>query len=140
MLWNTDVWSEMERLRREMNGLVNGFERPSGAATYPLVNMYDGRDNLVVTAELPGMTKEKVDITYSDGVLTISGNLEPLAGAKDMAVIRQERSAGKFEKILRLPAKVDQGRITASFTNGILTVTLPKAEEAKPRTIAIEAK
>jgi HSP20 family protein len=140
MMWNADVWNEMERLRREMNSLFSGVESPGRAATYPLVNVYDGRDSLVVTAELPGMTKEKVGITYSDGVLTIAGNLEPLADIKDMAVIRQERSAGKFEKSLRLPAKVDQSKITASFTNGILTVTLPKAEEAKPRTIAIEAK
>jgi len=130
----------MERLRRDMNGLFSGYERTGGAATYPLVNLYDGRDVVIVTAELPGMTREKVGITFSDGVLTIAGNLEPLADVKDMAVIRQERSMGKFEKSLRLPAKVDQNKITASFTNGILTVTLPKTEDAKPRTIAIEAK
>jgi len=130
----------MERLRRDMNGLFSGYERTGGAATYPLVNLYDGRDAVIVTAELPGMTREKVGITFSDGVLTIAGNLEPLADVKDMAVIRQERSMGKFEKSLRLPAKVDQNKITASFTNGILTVTLPKTEDAKPRTIAIEAK
>ena len=140
MLWDVDVWSEMERLRREMNGLFSNFERDGGASTYPLVNLYDEKENLVVTAELPGMTKEKVNITYSDGVLTIAGNLEPLAEVKKMTVVRQERAFGRFEKAIRLPVKVDQNRINAAFSNGILTVTLPKAEEAKPKTIAIEAK
>jgi len=140
MLWNTDLWGEMERLRREMNGLFSNFGRASGATTYPLVNMYDDKDHFVVTAELPGMTKDKVSITYADGVLTIAGNLEPLAEARKMSVVRQERAVGRFEKAIRLPAKVDQNRISASFSNGILSVTLPKSEEAKPKTIAIEAK
>jgi len=140
MLWNEDLWGEMERLRREMNGLFAGSGRAGGAATYPLVNVYDGRENIVVTAELPGMIKEKVAITYADGVLTIAGENAPLSAVKNMAVIRQERAHGKFEKALRIPAKVDQNRISASFTNGVLSVTLPKTEEAKPKTIAIEAK
>jgi HSP20 family protein len=140
MLWNVDVWSEMERLRREMNGLFSNFERESGGSTHPLVNMYDEKDNVIVTSELPGMTKEKVSITYSDGILSIAGNLEPLPEVNKMTVIRQERASGKFEKTIRLPFKVDQNRINAAFSNGILTVTLPKAEEAKPKAIAIEAK
>jgi HSP20 family protein len=140
MLWNTDVWREVERLQREMNMLLGGFDRSGVASTYPLVNMYDGKEAITVTAELPGMTKEKVSITYSDGVLTIAGDLESIAHVKGMTVIRQERAAGKFEKAVRLPSKIDQNRISASFSNGILTVTMPKSEEAKPRTIAIEAK
>jgi len=140
MLWNEDLWGEMERLRREMNGLFAGFNRAGGAATYPLVNVYDGKESVVVTAELPGMTKENVAITYADGVLTIAGENGPPPMAKNMAVVRQERAQGKFEKAVRLPAKVDQNRICASFVNGVLTVTLPRTEEAKPKTIAIEAK
>lgn len=140
MLWNTDLWGEMERLRREMNGLFTNFGRASGATTYPLVNMYDDKERYVITAELPGMTKDKISITFADGVLTIAGNVEPLADVRKMTVVRQERAVGRFEKSLRLPAKVDQNRIGAAFCNGILTVTLPKSEEAKPKTIAIEAK
>jgi HSP20 family protein len=140
MLWNVDVWGEMDRLRREMNSLWTNFDRAAGTSTYPLINIYDGKENLAVTAELPGVAKDKVSITYTDGVLTIAGNREPVAEVKDMAVIRQERAVGKFEKSLRLPVKVDQSKITASFSNGILTVQLPKSEEAKPKTIAIEAK
>jgi HSP20 family protein len=140
MLWDVDVWSEMERLRREMNGLFSDYGRTSGSTTYPLTNVYEGGENIVVTAELPGMTKDGVSITFSDGALTISGKQEPLANVKKMTVIRQERSLGDFEKTLRIPTKIDQGKIAASFANGILTVTLPKSEEAKPKTITIEAK
>jgi HSP20 family protein len=89
---------------------------------------------------MTGMTKDKVNITFADGMLTLSGRLEPLDAAKKMTMVRQERSHGDFEKTIRIPTKVEHDRISASFANGILTITLPKAEEAKPKTIAIEVK
>jgi HSP20 family protein len=140
MLWDIDVWSEMERLQREMNNLFSNYGRSNGSSSYPLTNVYDNQENIVVTAELPGMTKDSVSISYTDGVLTISGKQEPLANINKMTVVRQERAMGNFEKTLRIPIKIDQGKITASFTNGILIVMLPKSEEAKPKTITIEAK
>jgi len=140
MLWNTDVFSEMERLRRDMNNLFSDYGEAAGTATFPLMNVYDSKDTIIVTAELPGITKDQVNITVADGVLTLSGETKPLAKAKGMAVVRQERSEGEFEKTFRIPAKVKQDAIAASFANGILTITLPKAEEAKPKTIFIEAK
>jgi len=140
MLWNLDVWREMERLRRDMEGLFSGYGRTAASATYPLINVYEDKDALVVTAELPGMTKEKVSITFSDGVLTIAGKQESPAGVKNMTAVRKERTEGDFEKTVTIPTKIDQNRINASFSNGILSVTLPKAEEAKPKTITIEAK
>ena len=140
MLWNFDVWREMERLRREMEGLFSNYGRTAASATYPLVNVYEDKDQLTVTAELPGMTKEKVSITFSDGVLTISGKQETPASAEKMFAVRQERTEGGFEKAINIPTKINQDNINASFVNGILTVTLPKAEEAKPKTITIEAK
>ncbi|MFP4417596.1 MAG: Hsp20/alpha crystallin family protein [Chitinispirillaceae bacterium] len=140
MLWDVDLWREMERLRREMDGLFSNYGRASGATTYPLLNVYDDKDNIVVTAELPGMTRDQVTITFSEGVLTIAGKQKPLARSKEMTVVRQERAAGEFEKTLRIPTKVEQDKISASFDNGVLTIQMPKAEEARPKTIAIEAK
>jgi len=140
MIFNVDLWNEMDRLRREMNSLFTGYDRASASTTYPLVNVYDDKDAVIVTAELPGMTKEQVHITFADGALTLSGKLEPLSAAKKMTIVRQERSLGAFEKSLRIPTKIDQEKIGASFLNGILTVTLPKAEEAKPKTIQIDVK
>jgi HSP20 family protein len=140
MLWNVDVWNEMDRLRREVNSLFSDFGQTGGTATYPLVNIYDNQDAIVVTAELPGLTKENVAITFMDGVLTLSGNLEPGGTVKNMAVVRQERSTGRFEKSVRIPSKIHHEKITAVFSNGILTITLPKSEEAKPKTITIDTK
>jgi HSP20 family protein len=140
MLWDTDLWREMDRLRRDMDGLFSGYGRPAGATTYPLVNVYEGKDTLTVTAELPGMTKDQVGISFSEGVLTIAGKQQPLASAKNITVVRRERAAGEFEKTIRIPTKVQDDKIGASFGNGVLTITMPKAEEAKPKTIAIEAK
>jgi len=140
MFWDIDVFNEMDRLRREVNGLFSNYGRASGATTFPLLNAYDNNDNIVITAELPGLTKEQVDVTFSDGVLTISGKQDIPSQLKEMAVIRKERSEGDFEKTLRIPTKIDQDKISASFSNGILTITMPKAEEVKPKTISIEAK
>ena len=140
MLWNVDTFSEMDRLRREMNRLFSNNSQSDGAMTYPLVNIYDDPDNLIVTAELPGLSKEQVNITFTDGMLTISGKQEMSPKLKEMAVVRKERSEGEFEKSLKIPTKIIHDKINASFSNGILTVTLPKAEEAKPKSIAIEVK
>lgn len=140
MFWNSDVWREMERLRRDMNGLFSNYDRSAESAAYPLTNVYEDNDSLVVTAELPGATKDTVSIMFSDGALTIAGKLDRPERTKNMTAVRQERTNGKFEKTLRIPTKIDQNHISASFANGVLTITLPKAEEAKPKTITIEAK
>ena len=140
MLWDMDIFSEMERLRREMNNLFSNYGSTPGSSTYPLMNVYDDKENILVTAELPGLIKEQVNITFSDGTLTLSGKQQPPAKTKGMAVVRKERSEGDFEKTLRVPTKIKQDAIKASFSNGILTVIMPKAEEVKPKTIAIEAK
>jgi len=140
MFWNLDAWREMERLRRDMDGLFSNYGRTAVSATYPLINVYEDKDNMVVTAELPGAMKEKVSITFSDNVLTIAGKQESPASVKNMTAVRRERTEGDFEKAINVPTKIDQNKINASFDNGILTVTLPKTEEAKPKTITIEAK
>lgn len=140
MFWNSDLLSEMDRLRREMNGLFTHYGRPTESTTFPLVNIYENNDEITVTAELPGLSKEQVNITYSDGILTLSGKREQVAAVKDMSVVRKERSEGAFEKTIQIPTKINQDEIRAAFENGVLSISLPKAEEVKPKTIAIEAK
>jgi HSP20 family protein len=138
MWWNVDVWHEMDRLRRDMDRIFTDYGRQTGATTFPLVNVYEDKDNIVVTAELPGMTRDKVNITFADGVLRIAGRQETANRGKSWALVRQERSTGEFEKTLRIPTKIEAERISAAFNNGILTVTMPKAEEVKPKTITIQ--
>jgi HSP20 family protein len=138
MLRHIDLWQEMDRLRKEFDNIFSGYQRVTDSRTYPLLNVYDNRDEIIVTAELPGMTKDKVNITYMDEVLTLSGKLEPIPESQKMTAVRQERSIGAFEKRVHVPFKVQQDKINASFENGILTIRMPKAEEAKPKTITIE--
>lgn len=139
MLWNIDLWREMDRMKREMDTMFSNFTRTTGVATYPLINAYENKDTITINAELPGLTKDKVSITYSDGALTLKGKLEQSETVKNMNPVRRERSTGDFEKTIRIPMKIDQEKIGASFSNGILTITLPKSEEAKPKSITIEA-
>ena len=140
MLWNIDPWHELERMRTELDDMFAGGGRAGVRRSFPLVNIYDDMDNLVVNAELPGMSKEDVTITFTDGTLTLSGKRPALVEDDKAVLIRTERATGAFEKSFQIPYKVDQDKIAAGFSNGMLTVTLPKAEEAKPRSIQIEAR
>ncbi len=138
MLRSIDLWREMDRLHKEFGNFFSGYQRVTDSGTYPLLNVYDNRDEVTVTAELPGVTKEKVNITFVDGTLTLSGKLEPLSVAQKMTAVRRERSMGSFEKRVHVPFKVQHDLIRASFENGVLTIKLPKSDEAKPKTITIE--
>ena len=138
MLRHIDLWREMDRIRKEFDNIFSGYQRVTDSGTYPLLNVYDNRDEVIVTAELPGMTKEKVNITFMDEVLTVSGKLEPLADTQKMTAVRRERSIGAFQKRVHVPFKVQQDKISASFEDGVLTIRMPKSEEARPKTITIE--
>lgn len=138
MLRHIDLWREMDRIRKEFDNIFSGYQRVTDSGTYPLLNVYDNRDEVIVTAELPGMTKEKVNITFMDEVLTVSGKLEPLSDTQKMTAVRRERSIGAFEKRVHVPFKVQQDKISASFEDGVLTIRMPKSEEARPKTITIE--
>ena len=131
--------AEMEAVKREIDNIFNrtGYLRYN--QSFPLVNIYDNSDELTVVAELPGLTSENINITLSENVLTLSGNREEKGYGEKVLTLRKERSQGQFEKSLRLPFPVERDKISAGFTDGILTVKLPKAEEAKPRKITIQA-
>ena len=140
MLWQISPWEELESLRRQVDEAFGRFGQGTGSHSYPLVNVYDKKDDLVVVAEMPGMKKEDIKVVVANGVLTLSGNREPLKLEGKAELIRTERSVGEFEKSFRLPVKVEENNINASYANGILTITIPKAEEAKPKTISIDVK
>ncbi|MBD3391619.1 MAG: Hsp20 family protein [Chitinivibrionales bacterium] len=122
----------------QLEGVFEGAPRGSLAYSFPLVNVYESKDDITVNAELPGLARDQVAITFSDNVLTLSGTRKPAMEESDRTVVvRQERSLGGFEKSFRIPVRVEADKITAAFKDGILTVTLPKAEEAKPKQIQI---
>ena len=136
MLWQVDPWRELERIRREMDSLFDTGSG-SGKTGYPPVNVYDTGNDVLVQAELPGMTKEDIQITYAEGNLTLTGKRKPTMEGDKYTLIRNERSTGEFEKSLNIPYPIVQDNISADFKNGVLTITLPKAEEAKPKKIEV---
>ncbi len=137
MLWRADPWRELERMRKELDAVFGNGYLSRASAAFPLINVYDHDDELMVTAEMPGMKKEDVSITVSNGILTIAGNRKAGIDDAKYCPVRKERATGEFEKSFSLPTKIDQEKISATFKNGVLTIALPKAEEAKPRQIAI---
>ena len=102
----------------------------------PALDLYQNNDNVVAIVELPGMRKEEIEISLQDGTLTISGERKEEAGQENGAT-RTERCTGKFRRSITLPTRVDVNKVSATYKDGILTVTLPKAEEAKPKQIQI---
>ena len=137
----TPAWREMERLRREMNRLFSTWPRQTSGATasgYPAMNVWTDEDNAVVTAELPGVVLDDIDITVEDDVLTLRGSRKPdeVEGA---TYHRQERRYGSFLRTFRLPFRVDAEKVEASFAKGVLQIALPRAEEDKPRKITVRA-
>jgi HSP20 family protein len=104
------------------------------------VDMYESDGNLVVNAELPGLKPEDVDISLSDNRLTIKGEFQTEDEGERGNVYYQERRYGKFERSFALPTGIDTDAIDAEFEDGVLTVTLPKPEEAKPKKIPVKAR
>jgi HSP20 family protein len=137
-------WTPLDRLaslRDEMNRLFD-FSWPSRdsglfSGWSPAVDVYDDKDSFLVTCELPGMKKEEIDISLHDGILTVGGERKHEREDKEGGTFRSERYFGKFQRSVTLPAGVDASRVKATYKDGVLSVELPKAEDAKPRHIEV---
>ena len=126
-------WMEMDRLAREFDGLFTG----TSDLWNPPVDVEETPDHLLVRAELPGMRREDIDLELEDGILTISGEKKEMERPENAQVLLFERRWGTFSRRFTLPRAVDAAGITAEYTDGVLTVRIPKAEEAKGRKIEI---
>jgi HSP20 family protein len=115
-----------------------GLETQFPSEWIPAVDVHDNKDTVTVKAELPGMKKDEINISLQDGVLTLSGERKGSRDSKNGGAFRSERWFGRFERSISLPRPVDSKGIKATYTDGILTVELAKAEEAKPKQIKIE--
>jgi HSP20 family protein len=102
----------------------------------PALDLYQNNDNVIAVIELPGMRKEDIEISLHDGMLTIAGERRTETPDGEKAE-RSERYVGKFRRSITLPTRVDANKVSATYKDGILTVTLPKAEEAKPKQIQV---
>jgi HSP20 family protein len=129
----------------DLDRVMEGFFRPLGwpeeAASVDLVpamDVIEREDAFIVKTEMPGVKKDDIKITTEDGVLTISAETRSeTEEKKEGRVIRQERRYGKYVRSLRLGTGVDSRNVKASYKDGILELTLPKAEEAKPKKISV---
>ena len=137
-LFGRDAWRELARMRSRMNRLLGDITGTVLGTPFPPVNVSSDTEKVVVTAEVPGVKAEDLDLSVENDVLSISGSREPEKVADDEAYRRHERGHGAFARGVRLPYAVNPERIDASYADGVLTVTLPRSEASKPRKIEIK--
>jgi len=133
-------WDPFRDFQREVGRLFESLE-PVGhwrvTRGVPPINLYDAGDRYLLTAQLPGMGPDEVDLSITGETLTIRGDRKRPEGVADESYRRQERQFGRWTRTVTLPDRVDSTNVAATFACGVLTVTLPKAEEARPRRISV---
>jgi len=122
------------------SNVENGPGSPSLEGWFPPVDIYEDKDSLLVKAELPGLKKEDIEISLHEGFLMLSGERKQEEKQEGADVYRSERWVGRFQRSINLPCRVEGDKIKATYNEGELAVTLPKAEEAKPKQIPISFK
>lgn len=136
-------FEELANLQRQMERLFQtspGWEGyPRRVGVYPLVNISEDKDHIFVRAELPGVRPEDLEITIEDQSLILRGERRIATEEKKVNYHRRERESGFFRRMLRLPAPVNPQNAQASCKDGVLTITLAKPEEVKPRQIAVKS-
>jgi HSP20 family protein len=118
-------WTELARTSQLLSGWT------------PALDIHEDKDNFIVRAELPGMKREEIDVSLHDGALSISGERKLEQKFEEAEVYRTERFFGKFQRTVSLPAAVAADKVKAQYKDGVLTITLPKTEEAKPKQIDV---
>jgi HSP20 family protein len=135
-------WDPFRDFQREVGRLFETFEPISqlrAARAFPAVNLVDSGDDYVLTAQLPGIGPEDVDLSITGETLTLKGERKRPDGVAEESYRRQERHFGRWSRTIVLPDRIEGAKVSASFANGILTVLLPKSEAAKPRQISVTA-
>lgn len=132
MMWNPVL--EMERMRRFLDDMSEGYDR---ADAYEEVNVYESENGTMMQFLAPGVKKEDVSIDWADNVLSISVSRKLSQGEKDKA-LRRERDSYKFTRSFRLPDEADVEKIEAKLSDGILLVSIPRLENARPKKISVK--
>jgi HSP20 family protein len=135
------VWHEVDRLQSEMSRLFEAYypDRRRPAPAYPALNVWTNEEGLNVTAEVPGVSPDDIEISVVGDTLTLSGTRKPEELDENTRYHRQERGYGDFTRSLQLPFQVDVNKVEATFRNGVLMVAMPRAEEDKPRKITVKS-
>jgi HSP20 family protein len=142
-----DVFKELDNLRKEVDEAFRGagYNRPFGPSflspvstrRFPLVNFSEDEGHVYIEALVPGVDPQDVDLSVLRNTVTISGERKPFVEKEGQIVHRSELGSGKFSRTLELPVDIDPNRVSAQCKDGIMQITLAKAEHAKPKKIAI---
>lgn len=128
--------AEIERLNQMFGSVFSG--EPQNGALAPAVDIYENaQQDVVIKAELPGFTRDAIKVTFEDTTLSIEGERQPVSDVARDKYHQLERQYGAFRRSFTLPASVDTAKAQASYQEGVLTITLPRREETKPRQIQI---
>jgi HSP20 family protein len=133
-----DPFQELRRMQTEMNRLFSGFST-AAAREFPPINIWLGENSVVVTAELPGVPHDSVDISLQDEVLTMQGSRQPQLREQNVRWHRRERAYGSFARTIQLPFRVDPEKVQARYNNGVLEIELQRLEADRPKKIQIRA-
>jgi HSP20 family protein len=131
---------EIDRLFDSPYSALSAVTQPFLSGWLPAVDLFEDKDQFILKAELPGMKKEDIEVSLHEGVLSLSGERKTDDKYTNAEVCRSERFLGRFQRSLALPTLVNPEKVQATYKDGILTVTVAKAEEAKPKQIAINIK
>jgi len=136
------MWQEMDQLQREMNRLFDATSTGQvfSAPSYPAINIWTNEDGQLISAEMPGVHPADIDIDVTGDALSISGERKPDEVAKEANYHRRERTYGSFSRTIQLPFMVDTSKVEANFKNGVLMISMPRAEADKPKKITIKSK
>jgi HSP20 family protein len=132
-----DPFLEMRRLQQEMNQRLAGLNT-AAAQEFPPINLWVGEDSVAVTAEMPGISPDEVDLTVRENTLTVKGERKPQVEDEKLAWHRRERAYGSFTRTVQLPFRVDPQQVEANFANGMLEVELHRPEGDRPKKIQIK--
>ena len=140
-----DLSSDLSDIQTQMNRLLDNVAgQPTssglgGLVWAPAADVYETENEIVIVAELPGLSEKDIHLSITGDLLTIQGERQRGGEVKDASHYRRERWFGKFERTFSLPLPVDSGQVKATYRDGVLIVKLPKVEEIKPKEIKIEA-
>lgn len=135
------IWQEMDQLQREMNRLFDSSSRGRvvSAPSYPAINIWTNDEGMLISAEMPAVHPDDINIDVNADALSISGDRKPDEVAKEAIFHRRERSHGSFSRTIQLPFMVDTNKVEANFRNGVLMISLPRAEADRPKKITIKS-
>jgi len=138
-----DPFMEMRRMREDMDRLFEGLWRPAWPAPWvtegisPAVDVYEEDNNVVIKAEAPGLKKEDIEVTATEDSISLRGEFKHEGEVEEEGFYRHERRAGKFYRTIPMPTAIKPNEVKASFREGLLEITAPKAEEAKAKEMKV---